>query len=178
MIEPILQLRGISKSFGMTHALTDLSLDLHAGEVHALVGENGAGKSTMIKIMTGIHQPSGGDILVDGQARRIFGPQAARDIGVAAIYQEPMVFPDLDVTENVFIGARTEGLIRRPAAQSRKARDLVARIGMDMDVEQVASGLTLAEQQAVEIARALSEDVRVLIMDEPTPLFRPTRRRD
>ena len=168
MIEPILQLRGISKSFGMTHALTDLSLDLHAGEVHALVGENGAGKSTMIKIMTGIHQPSGGDILVDGQARRIFGPQAARDIGVAAIYQEPMVFPDLDVTENVFIGARTEGLIRRPAAQSRKARDLVARIGMDMDVEQVASGLTLAEQQAVEIARALSEDVRVLIMDEPT----------
>ena len=168
MIEPILQLRGISKSFGMTHALTDLSLDLHAGEVHALVGENGAGKSTMIKIMTGIHQPSGGDILVDGQARRIFGPQAARDLGVAAIYQEPMVFPDLDVTENVFIGARTEGLIRRPAAQSRKARDLVARIGMDMDVEQVASGLTLAEQQAVEIARALSEDVRVLIMDEPT----------
>ena len=168
MAQPIMQLRGLSKSFGMTRALTDLSLDLYAGEVHALVGENGAGKSTMIKIMTGIHQPTSGEILVDGEVRKIVGPQAARDLGVAAIYQEPMVFPDLDVTENIFISARKEGLLRHPARQSRKARDLIARIGLEMDVEQVASGLTLAEQQAVEIARALSEDVRVLIMDEPT----------
>jgi rhamnose transport system ATP-binding protein len=168
MAQPIMQLRGVSKSFGMTHALTDLSLDLHAGEVHALVGENGAGKSTMIKIMTGIHQPTAGQILVDGAVRAIHGPQAARELGVAAIYQEPMVFPDLDVTENIFISARNEGLLRRPARQSARARELIARIGMDFDVDQVASGLTLAEQQAVEIARALSEDVRVLIMDEPT----------
>jgi rhamnose transport system ATP-binding protein len=168
MNQPILQLRGVSKSFGMTHALTNLSLDLYPGEVHALVGENGAGKSTMIKIMTGVYQPTSGEILVDGEARKIAGPQAARDLGVAAIYQEPMVFPDLDVTENIFISARAEGLFRRPAQQSRKARDLIARIGLDMEVDQVASGLTLAEQQAVEIARALSEDVRVLIMDEPT----------
>jgi len=168
MTEPILQLGGISKSFGMTHALTDLSLDLHPGEVHALVGENGAGKSTLIKIMTGIHQPTAGEIRVDGAARRIVGPEAARALGIAAIYQEPMVFPDLDVTENIFISARSEGWLRRPARQSQRARELIARIGMDMDPEQVASGLTLAEQQAVEIARALSEDVRVLIMDEPT----------
>jgi rhamnose transport system ATP-binding protein len=168
MVQPIMQLRGVSKSFGMTHALTDLSLDLHAGEVHALVGENGAGKSTMIKVMTGIHQPNTGQILVDGSVRTINGPQAARELGVAAIYQEPMVFPDLDVAENIFISARNEGLLRRPARQRARARDLIARIGMDFDVDQVASGLTLAEQQAVEIARALSEDVRVLIMDEPT----------
>ncbi|MFV0384986.1 sugar ABC transporter ATP-binding protein [Paracoccus sp. (in: a-proteobacteria)] len=168
MAQPIMQLRGVSKSFGMTHALTDLSLDLYPGEVHALVGENGAGKSTMIKIMTGIHQPDRGEVLVDGTQQRIMGPQAAGVLGIAAIYQEPMVFPDLDVTENIFISARSEGLLRRPARQARKARDLIARIGIDMDVDQVASGLTLAEQQAVEIARALSEDVRVLIMDEPT----------
>jgi rhamnose transport system ATP-binding protein len=168
MAQPIMELRGISKSFGMTHALTDLSLDLYPGEVHALVGENGAGKSTMIKVMTGIHQPTSGEIRVEGTVRKIVGPQAARDLGIAAIYQEPMVFPDLDVTENIFISARSEGLIRRPAQQSRKARDLIARIGIDMDVDQVASGLTLAEQQTVEIARSLSEDVRVLIMDEPT----------
>ncbi len=168
MAQPIMQLRGVSKSFGMTHALTDLSLDLYPGEVHALVGENGAGKSTMIKIMTGVYQPTAGDIHVDGDVKKIQGPQAARDLGVAAIYQEPMVFPDLDVTENIFISARSEGLFRRPARQARKARELIARIGMEMDVDQVASGLTLAEQQAVEIARALSEDVRVLIMDEPT----------
>jgi rhamnose transport system ATP-binding protein len=168
MAQPILQLRGVSKSFGMTHALVDMSLDLYAGEVHALVGENGAGKSTIIKIMTGIHQPTRGQILVDGEARAIVGPQAAREMGVAAIYQEPMVFPDLDVAENIFISARGEGLLRRPARQRARARELIARIGMDFDVDQVASGLTLAEQQAVEIARALSEDVRVLIMDEPT----------
>ena len=168
MAEPLLQLTGVSKSFGMTHALTDLSLDLYPGEVHALVGENGAGKSTLIKIMTGIHQPTSGEIRVDGAPATISGPQAARALGIAAIYQEPMVFPDLDVAENIYISAASEGRILRPARQRQRARELIARIGMAFDVEQVASGLTLAEQQAVEIARALSEDVRVLIMDEPT----------
>lgn len=115
MSGPILELRDVSKSFGMTHALTDMSLELHPGEVHALVGENGAGKSTMIKIMTGVHQPTSGQIVVDGAPRTISGPQAARDLGIAAIYQEPMVFPDLDVAENIFISARSQGLwLRRP----------------------------------------------------------------
>lgn len=168
MAEPILELRAVSKSFGMTHALTDMSLALLPGEVHALVGENGAGKSTMIKIMTGIHQPTSGRIEVDGAQHVISGPQAARALGIAAIYQEPMVFPDLDVSENIFISSRSEGVWLRPGEQRRRAADLIARIGMAFDVDQVASGLTLAEQQAVEIARALSEDVRVLIMDEPT----------
>lgn len=164
---PVLALRAVSKNFGMTAALTDMTLELFPGEVHAIVGENGAGKSTMIKIMTGIHQPSSGTVEVDGAAVVLNGSKAARLRGVAAIYQEPMVFPDLDVTENIFISA-TSGLLMNRPARRRAARDLIARIGMTLDVDRIASGLSLAEQQAVEIARALSQDVRVLIMDEPT----------
>ena len=167
MTDPVLALRSVSKTFGMTAALEDMTLELFPGEVHAIVGENGAGKSTMIKIMTGVHQPNSGRIEIDGVAVVIPGTKAARLRGVAAIYQEPMVFPDLDVTENIFISA-TEGLILRRTAMRRDALALIGRIGMVMDVDRVASGLTLAEQQAVEIARALSQDVRVLIMDEPT----------
>ena len=166
-LTPTLALRGVSKNFGMTAALTDMTLSLFPGEVHAIVGENGAGKSTMIKIMTGIHQPSSGVLEIDGSPVSLNGSKAARLRGVAAIYQEPMVFPDLDVTENIFISA-TSGLFLNRPAMRRAARDLIARIGMTLDVDRIASGLTLAEQQAVEIARALSQDVRVLIMDEPT----------
>lgn len=166
-LAPTLALRGVSKNFGMTAALTDMTLSLFPGEVHAIVGENGAGKSTMIKIMTGIHQPSSGVLEIDGSPVSLNGSKAARLRGVAAIYQEPMVFPDLDVTENIFISA-TSGLFLNRPAMRRAARDLIARIGMTLDVDRIASGLTLAEQQAVEIARALSQDVRVLIMDEPT----------
>ena len=168
MTAPLLTLDRVSKRFGSTHALTDMSLNLFAGEVHAIVGENGAGKSTMIKIMTGIHQPNEGRVLVDDEPRMIAGSQAARELGIAAIYQEPMVFPDLDVAENIFISQVGGGLFQNKARQRREARALIERIGMDLDVDRAASGLTLAEQQAVEIARALSQDVRVLIMDEPT----------
>ena len=167
MITPTAALRGVSKNFGMTAALTDMTLELFPGEVHAIVGENGAGKSTMIKILTGIHAPSTGHVEVDGAAVVLSGSKAARLRGIAAVYQEPMVFPDLDVTENIFISA-TDGLFLNRAAMRTKARALIARIGMTLDVDRIASGLTLAEQQAVEIARALSQDVRVLIMDEPT----------
>lgn len=165
---PVLGLRNISKSFGMTRALSDMSLSLFPGEVHAVVGENGAGKSTMIKIMTGVHQPSSGSLEVDGVALRLSGPKDARQAGIAAIYQEPMVFPDLDVAENIFISATGLGLVQNRAALRSRARSLIDRIGMTLDVDRIAAGLTLAEQQAVEIARALSQDVRVLIMDEPT----------
>ena len=164
---PTLALRGVSKNFGMTAALSDMSLELYSGEVHAIVGENGAGKSTMIKIMTGVHQPSSGRLEIDGETVTFAGTKAARLRGVVAIYQEPMVFPDLDVTENIFISA-TDGLVMNRPAMRRDARALIARIGMSLDEDRIASGLTLAEQQAVEIARALSQDVRVLIMDEPT----------
>ena len=165
---PVLALRDVSKSFGMTAALAEMTLELFPGEVHAVVGENGAGKSTMIKIMTGVHQPSSGTLEIDGAPAVLSGTKAARLRGVAAIYQEPMVFPDLDVTENIFISATDAGLVLRRGDMRRRARDLIARIGMALDVDREARGLTLAEQQAVEIARALSQDVRVLIMDEPT----------
>ncbi|MBZ9988181.1 sugar ABC transporter ATP-binding protein [Mesorhizobium sp. BH1-1-5] len=168
MTAPVLALRSVSKRFGMTLALDDMTMELHAGEVHAIVGENGAGKSTMIKIMTGIHQPTSGVLEIGGRPALVNGPQAARAAGLAAMYQEPMVFPDLDVAENIFISSTREGWLQNRGKLRRKARELIERIGMHVDVDRVASGLTLAEQQAVEIARSLSQDVRVLIMDEPT----------
>ena len=168
MPAPLLALDHVSKRFGSTKALSGMSLALFPGEVHAIVGENGAGKSTMIKVMTGIHQPTEGRMLIEGASATISGSQAARELGIAAIYQEPMVFPDLDVAENIFIAEVGGGWFQNKAKQRRDARALIERIGMHLDVDRAASGLTLAEQQAVEIARALSQDVRVLIMDEPT----------
>ncbi len=168
MTKPVLALRSVTKTFGMTVALKDMSLELYPGEVHAVVGENGAGKSTMIKIMTGVYQPTAGSLEIEGQPAVIAGPHAAREAGIAAMYQEPMVFPDLDVAENIFISSTREGLIQNQRELRKKARALIARIGIRLEVERTASGLTLAEQQAVEIARALSQDVRVLVMDEPT----------
>ncbi|MCY4005210.1 MAG: sugar ABC transporter ATP-binding protein [Rhodobacteraceae bacterium] len=167
MCEPLLRLENVTKRFGMTTALQDMSLDIFSGEVHAIVGENGAGKSTIIKIMTGIHQTTEGRLVIDGTARNISGARAARDIGIAAIYQEPMVFPDLDVAENIFISARS-GWFLNQAQLHAEAQRLLGRIGIALDSSSIASGLTLAAQQAVEIARALSQDVRILIMDEPT----------
>ena len=164
----VLRLCNVSKRFGATQALRDMSLDIYPGEVHAIIGENGAGKSTMITVMTGVHAPSAGHVEIDGVRVDLRGPQEARTHGVTAMYQEPMVFPDLDVAENIFISSTTEGLIQRRGDLHARAEDLTRRIGMTLDLDQMAATLTLAEQQAVEIARALSQDVRVLIMDEPT----------
>jgi rhamnose transport system ATP-binding protein len=168
MPEPILALDGIAKSFALTVALADVSLELLPGEIHALVGENGAGKSTLIKIMTGVHQPDAGTIRLAGQPIAIADTQAAQRLGIAAIYQEPMVFPDLDVAENIFISHQGMGLLVDWKKLHDDARDLIGRLGVSLDVRRAASGLTLAEQQTVEIARAISLDVKVLIMDEPT----------
>ena len=137
--------------------------------MHALVGENGAGKSTLIKIMTGVHQPDSGEILGEGRPITIRSTHAAQALGIAAIYQEPMVFPDLDVAENIFISHRSRGaLMNWQSLYARRADEIVARLGVTLDVRRAAAGLTLAEQQTVEIARALSLNVKVLIMDEPT----------
>jgi rhamnose transport system ATP-binding protein len=164
----VLEMEHISKRFGATQALEDVSLALRPGEIHALLGENGAGKSTLIKIMTGVQQPDSGDIRVDGQSVRIASSQDAQRLGIAAIYQEPMIFPDLSVAENIFIGHRNRGKIVNRARMEREASDVLARLGVRLDVGEPARGLTLAEQQTVEIAKAISLDARVLIMDEPT----------
>ncbi|MDQ3779425.1 MAG: sugar ABC transporter ATP-binding protein [Chloroflexota bacterium] len=158
----------VSKRFGATQALEDVSLALHQGEIHALLGENGAGKSTLIKIITGIEQQDSGEIRIDGEPVRVTSAQDAQRLGVAAIYQEPMIFPDLSVAENIFIGHHNRGKIVDRHRMERDAGAVLARLEVRLDVGEPARGLTLAEQQTVEIAKAISLDVRVLIMDEPT----------
>ncbi len=168
MTNPVLELRNISKSFAMTAALSDVSFSVMPGEIHAIVGENGAGKSTLIKIMTGVYQPDQGTILADDKPVTIRSTQEAQTIGVAAIFQEPMVFPDLDVAENIFISHQKMSAVMNWRQLYKQSDALIAKLGVTLDVRRAASGLTLAEQQTVEIARALSLNVKVLIMDEPT----------
>jgi len=168
MTKPVLELRAVAKSFAATAALKDMSLAIEPGEIHAIVGENGAGKSTLIKIMTGVHRPDAGEIRVEGRVVTLRSTQEAQTEGIAAIYQEPMVFPDLNVAENIFISNRAGGAWLDWRAMFAEADRIVAQLGVTLDVRRAASGLTLAEQQTVEIARALSLKVKVLIMDEPT----------
>src|ERR671917_2653884 len=165
---PVLEMEHVSKQFGATLALDDVSLELHRGEIHALLGENGAGKSTLIKIMTGVQRQDSGEIRIDGAPVRVTSSQDAQRLGVAAIYQEPMIFPDLSVAENIFIGHRDRGKLVDRRRMEREASEVLARLDVRLDVGEPARGLTLAEQQTVEIAKAISLDVRVLIMDEPT----------
>jgi rhamnose transport system ATP-binding protein len=164
----LLNMRHISKRFGATHALNDVSLSLYPGEVHSLLGENGAGKSTLIKIMTGIYQPDSGEILLEGQPIHLNSSADAQAHGIAAIYQEPLVFPDLNIAENIFISHRNRGRLMNWGKLYRDAEDVLAQLDVSLDVHAQARGLPLAAQQTVEIAKAISMNVRVLIMDEPT----------
>jgi rhamnose transport system ATP-binding protein len=182
---PVLTMRGISKRFGATRALDGVSMDLHPGEVHALVGENGAGKSTLIKVMTGVYPPDDGEVLVDGEPVTLHSAADAQARGIAPIFQEPLIFPDLSVAENVFIGHRDQGRVVRWRRMCADAAEILASLDVHIDPRTPASGLPVAAQQAIEIAKAISLDVRVLIMDEPTAalsaheverLFRQVRR--
>ncbi len=165
---PVLDIRDTSKRFGATQALDAVHLTLYPGEVHALLGENGAGKSTLIKIMTGIHQPDTGEMVLDGQSIRVRNSSEAQKQGIAAIYQEPLVFPDLTVAENIFISHRGRGIVVHWPRMYREAEAILDQLGVHLDVRQKARGLTVAQQQTVEIAKAISLQTRVLIMDEPT----------
>ncbi|MGI5227557.1 sugar ABC transporter ATP-binding protein [Actinoallomurus sp. CA-142502] len=167
---PILALENVGKSFGAVQALRGVSLDLRGGEIHALAGENGAGKSTLVKILAGVHRPDEGTVLLDGRPREFRGPGDAQQAGVAVIYQEPTLFPDLSVAENIFMGRQPRasfGRIDRRALRAETAR-LFERLGVALDPDRPARGLSIADQQIVEIAKAISRDARVLIMDEPT----------
>ncbi|MCP4385417.1 MAG: sugar ABC transporter ATP-binding protein [Hyphomicrobiales bacterium] len=168
MTAPVLEMREISKAFGDTHALDAFSIALEPGTIHALVGENGAGKSTLIKMMMGIHQPDAGSMVVNGREVTFRTTQEAQAAGLAAIYQEPMVFPDLDVAENIFINHHDRPSFVRWRDLYEEAAAVIDRLGVLVDPRRPASSLTLAEQQTVEIARAISLDARVLIMDEPS----------
>ncbi len=170
MANTLLRLTNISKSFGGVHALKDVSFELRAGEVHALVGENGAGKSTLIKIVTGAHQPDEGAIEIAGQEILDNDPVRARRLGVAAIYQQPALFPDLTVAENIALGMEPPGAWRLVRWRERfaKARELLQRIGASIAPDAEVRQLTMPQQQLVEIAKALGANARILIMDEPT----------
>lgn len=168
METPVFELRHVSKRFDNTQALDDVSLAMYPGEVHALVGENGAGKSTLIKIATGVYQPDEGELLLDCKPVHINNSQEAQTLCVAAIYQEPMIFPDLSVAENIFISHRNRGFIVSKRKMFKDAEEVLEKLDVKLNVRMMARGLTLAAQQAVEIAKAISLNVRVLIMDEPT----------
>jgi rhamnose transport system ATP-binding protein len=165
---PALEMRGIAKRFEATQALDGVTLTLYPGEVHALLGENGAGKSTLIKIMTGMHPPDTGQIFRDGQPVLIENALHAQRLGIAAIYQEPRIFPDLSVAENLFIAQAGRGSVVNWRTLYSDAEQTLARMNVTLDVRRPARGLSLAMLQTVEIARALSLNARVLVMDEPT----------
>ena len=168
MAEPILEIRHISKSFDTIQALDDVSLDLYPGEIHALMGENGAGKSTLIKVMTGVYHADEGEMLLDGKPIRVGNSVEAQAYGIAAIYQEPMIYPDLNVAENIFITHRSRGPIVNWRKMYQDAEQILAKLDVRLNVREPARGLTLAAQQTIEIAKAISLHVRMLIMDEPT----------
>jgi len=167
---PFLQLKAVAKSFGAVRALKAVSFDLRAGEVHALLGENGAGKSTLIKVITGAHQPDDGVIEINGQRVEKLSPAAAHRLGIACIYQQPALFPDLTVAENIGLRLEPVAATTRVNWSRRRIRaaELLERIGADVSPDAGVRSLSMPEQQLVEIACALGAGARIVIMDEPT----------
>jgi len=168
------QMTGISKSFGGVHALNDVSFEVRPGEIHALVGENGAGKSTLMKILSGAYQKDSGEIVIDGRPANISSPHVGRKLGIGIIYQDFALAPDLTVAENIFLDhlSRTGGLINWRELY-RNAGELIRGLGFDINPRSLVADLTVAYQQVVEIAKALSENVGILILDEPTAVLAP-----
>jgi len=168
---PLLEMRGISKTFPGVRALDDVSLEAYAGEVHMLLGQNGAGKSTLIKILCGAYRPDRGEFLVDGRPASIASTADARRLGVAVIFQEFSLVPYLDIAQNIFLGrefrSRIPGVIDR-GRMHREAQRTLAILGVDLDTRLRIHQLGVAQQQMVEIAKALSQNARILVMDEPT----------
>jgi rhamnose transport system ATP-binding protein len=170
MSAALLQLTSVTKSFGAVRALKGVSFDLQAGEVHALLGENGAGKSTLIKVITGAHQPDGGTIQVGGESVTRLSPAVAHKLGIACIYQQPALFPDLTVAENIALRLKPPRLFGRVRWNERRveAEKLLQRIGAAISPDVEVRALSMPEQQLVEIACALGAGARIVIMDEPT----------
>jgi rhamnose transport system ATP-binding protein len=168
--EALLSLTGAAKTFGPVVALADGTIEIRSGEIHALVGENGAGKSTLVKVLAGLHHPDSGDFRLGGEPVHFRNVADSKAAGISVIYQEPTLFPDLTVAENIFIGRQPKGrsrLISR-SEMRRQAAGLFARLGVPIDPARVAEGLSIADQQIIEIAKAISLEAKVLVMDEPT----------
>ncbi len=173
--ELLLQMSGVQKRFGGAVALQGTNLSIRAGEIHALLGENGAGKSTMLKILAGVHVNDGGTIKLGGKDFRTGSPQDSIEQGIAVIYQEPSLFLDLTLAENVFIGRQPKKsrIIDWKFAQN-EAKRLFKELGVDLDPKRQARGLSIADQQVVEIAKALSMNANIILMDEPTAALSAT----
>lgn len=167
--DPVLQTVGVTKSFGGVHALKGVDFELRAGEIHTLVGENGAGKSTLIKVLTGVYTPDGGEVRYAGETVHFRRPADAQHVGISTIYQEVNLVPLLSVARNIFLGRepRRFGLID-VGVMNKRARELMAELGIEIDVTAELGRLGLGSQQMVALARAMSVDSRVVIMDEPT----------
>lgn len=167
---PVVCLRNAVKTFGPVVAMADGRIDLYAGEIHALAGENGAGKSTLVKVLAGLHKADSGEFLVDGKPARFNSPAESKAAGISVIYQEPTLFPDLTVAENIFIGRQPVNRFNMidHGRMRRDAQELFDRLEVDIDPARTAEGLSIADQQILEIAKAISLDAKVLIMDEPT----------
>ena len=167
---PLLQLSSVTKSFGAVHALKGVSFDLQAGEVHALLGENGAGKSTLIKVITGAHQPDSGSLTLNGQSIANLTPAAAHNLRIACIYQQPALFPDLTVAENIALRLEPASALRKINWHERhdRATQLLQRIGANISPDAEVRSLSMPGQQLVEIACAIGAGARIVIMDEPT----------
>ncbi len=166
----LLEADGISKSYAGVQALREVSFELRAGEVHAIVGENGAGKSTLIKVITGAVAPDSGTLRVSGRLVANNSPSLAHSLGIAAVYQQPALFPDLTVAENIALALESGGIWRRIrwSARRRRAQELLERTGAAIDPERAVRTLSMPEQQIVEIAKAIGANARILILDEPT----------
>jgi rhamnose transport system ATP-binding protein len=178
---PILQTRRLTMAFGGVQVLKEVDFAIFPGEVHGLIGENGAGKSTLVKILAGIHQPKSGEIVLGGQPVHVPNPHTATDLGIALIHQEPLTFPDLDVAENIFVGRQpmARGLPRVDwKTMYSRSSEILTSLGVTLDPRAKVRGLSVADQQMVEMAGALSQDAKLLLMDEPTAALTPSEVED
>ena len=179
MSDFVLELKGITKIFPGVKALNNVQFQLKKGEVHALMGENGAGKSTFIKVITGVHKAEEGEMFLDGQKVDFKGPRDAQAAGIAAVYQHPTSYPDLSVAENIFMGHE---IIKNGMIQWKKMNEeaaaLLNQLNADFKSTDEMGALSVAQQQMVEIAKALSTNARIIILDEPTAMLDPNGRKE
>lgn len=167
--KPVLEMRDAKKAFGGVQALNGAELVLYPGEIHALLGENGAGKSTLLKALAGVHKLDSGSVTLNGKTFEQGSTRSSREQGIAVIYQEPSLFPDLTLAENVFVGRQLQkGKTVDWAAMEKESKQLFEQLGVKLDPSIRARGLSIADQQIVEIAKALSTQANVIVMDEPT----------
>jgi simple sugar transport system ATP-binding protein len=171
---PLLQMKGMSKAFGPVKAVVDVDLVLHAGEILGVVGDNAAGKSTLMKLLTAVHKPDAGEIFIEGKPVRIDAPRTARRLGIEMIHQDFSLSPNLNVTDNVFLGRElTRSILGLPILNRRKMREItktvIGQTGIRIDsVQTLVTDLSGGQRQVIAIARALASEARIIIMDEPT----------